>query len=187
MDDTHTDDSDGDCVVAQHPRGHVSRRSRDALNPAPPRTCCRTLNSMYGYCSGVVDEYSKKKSGRLQHGLCAASRHVAAVAPVRALPVPRLAQAEHVDDGYRGAPEHAADGVALRTVASLVVPAASRLEQSGRAVWGGRGRGEGEGEGRGAGIVSDCHASWLHPPNASAPAYNVQQTPARRRRSYQGM
>ena len=73
MDDTHTDDSDGDCVVARHPRGHgqpaFTRRPQPCPSPARQHTCCRTLNSMYGYCSGVVDEYSKKKSGRLQHGL----------------------------------------------------------------------------------------------------------------------
>jgi len=78
---------------------------------------------MYGYCSVESESYSKKKSGRLQHGLCAVTGQADGLSPVSVVPLPRLAHGVHVDAGYDGAPEHAVVGVALRTVASLVVPA----------------------------------------------------------------
>ena len=83
-----------------------------------------TLNSMYGYCVAVAPTYSKKNTGRLQHGDCAPETHRSAAAPVSATPVPRLAHAEQVAAEY-GMPEHV---VVLRfgpvrTVASLVMPA----------------------------------------------------------------
>ena len=68
----------------------------------------------------VVPAYSRKKTGRLQHGLWLAWTQVAAVAPVRTEPRPRLAQLEQEPVLTDATPGHVADGVADATVASFV-------------------------------------------------------------------
>jgi hypothetical protein len=85
---------------------------------------------MYGNCTGVVRLYSRKKTGRLQQGDWPADTHVAAVVPLSAVPLPKLAHAEHVAVASSGAPEHVVLGAVARTVASLVVPSAHRHTQS---------------------------------------------------------
>lgn len=81
---------------------------------------------MYGYWTGVVRLYSRKKTGRLQQGDWPADTHVEAVVPLRAVPLPKLAHALHVDVASSGAPEQVVLGAVARTVASLVVPSVDR-------------------------------------------------------------
>ena len=84
------------------------------------RTLLTTLNSRKAYLVAVVPAYSRKKTGRLQHGLWLAWTQVAAVAPVRTEPRPRLAQLEQEPVLTDATPGHVADGVADATVASFV-------------------------------------------------------------------